>query len=98
MIIIPGQSGTYRHSRRRVTALLADSGLSLVFLRNAAEGRLTLRCLASLPIVLSAASGIRKRGGNGRSGVAWLAGGRAPSHGDAAHRGRTGAAGGTRRH
>src|ERR1039457_4379831 len=27
MIIIPGQSGTYRHSRRRVTALLADSGL-----------------------------------------------------------------------
>jgi len=27
MIIIPGQSGTYRHSRGRVTALLADSGL-----------------------------------------------------------------------
>ena len=27
MIIIPGQSGTYRHSRRRVTGLLADSGL-----------------------------------------------------------------------
>src|SRR5450755_669223 len=26
MIIIPGQSGTYRHSRGRVTALLADSG------------------------------------------------------------------------
>jgi hypothetical protein len=26
MIIIPGQSGTYRHSRRRVTGLLADSG------------------------------------------------------------------------
>jgi len=28
MIIIPGQSGTYRHSRGRVTALLADSGLN----------------------------------------------------------------------
>jgi hypothetical protein len=28
MIIIPGQSGTYRHSRRRFTALLADSGLT----------------------------------------------------------------------
>src|ERR1022692_2809397 len=27
MIIIPGQSGTYRHSRRRVTALIAESGL-----------------------------------------------------------------------
>jgi hypothetical protein len=27
--IIPGQSGTYRHSRERVTALLADSGLIL---------------------------------------------------------------------
>jgi hypothetical protein len=27
MIIIPGQSGTYRHSRRRVTDLLAESGL-----------------------------------------------------------------------
>jgi hypothetical protein len=29
MIIIPGQSGTYRHSRRRVTDLLAESGLSI---------------------------------------------------------------------
>jgi transposase-like protein len=28
MIIIPAQSGTYRHYRRRVTALLADSGLT----------------------------------------------------------------------
>ncbi len=28
MIIIPGQSGTYRHLRGRVTALLADSGLN----------------------------------------------------------------------
>src|SRR6266849_5843711 len=28
MIIIPAQSGTYRHSRRRVTDLLAESGLS----------------------------------------------------------------------
>src|ERR1039457_817520 len=27
MIIIPGQSGTYRHSQRRVTGLLAESGL-----------------------------------------------------------------------
>src|SRR5450631_2273024 len=26
MIIIPGQSGTYRHSHGRVTALLADTG------------------------------------------------------------------------
>jgi hypothetical protein len=26
MIIIPGQSGTYRHPRRRVDGLLADSG------------------------------------------------------------------------
>jgi hypothetical protein len=26
--IIPGQSGTYRHLQRRVTDLLADSGLS----------------------------------------------------------------------
>jgi hypothetical protein len=26
MIIIPGQSGTYRHSQRRVTGLLAESG------------------------------------------------------------------------
>ncbi|MGO9503206.1 MAG: alpha/beta hydrolase [Streptosporangiaceae bacterium] len=30
MIIIPAQSGTYRHYRRRVTALLADSGLITV--------------------------------------------------------------------
>jgi len=28
MIIIQGQSGTYRHSQRSVPALLADSGLS----------------------------------------------------------------------
>jgi len=27
-IIIPGQSGTYRHLRDRVTGLLADSGLN----------------------------------------------------------------------
>jgi hypothetical protein len=27
MIIIPGQGGTYRHSRGRVTHLLAESGL-----------------------------------------------------------------------
>jgi hypothetical protein len=28
MIIIPGQSGTYRHLKGRVTRLLADSGQS----------------------------------------------------------------------
>jgi len=28
MIIIPGQDGTYRHLRSRVTGLLADSGLN----------------------------------------------------------------------
>jgi hypothetical protein len=28
MIIIPGQSGTYRHLRGRVTHLLAEPGLS----------------------------------------------------------------------
>ena len=33
MIIIPGQSGTYRHSRRRVTDLLAESGLTLASCR-----------------------------------------------------------------
>jgi hypothetical protein len=31
-IIIPGQSGTYRHLRDRVTGLLADSGLTSVAL------------------------------------------------------------------
>jgi hypothetical protein len=31
MIIIPGQGGTYRHLRGRVTGLLAESGLSRFF-------------------------------------------------------------------
>ena|SRR5487761_1620102 len=40
MIIIPGQSGTYRHSRTRVTGLLAESGLIGAKLR---LGRVTVK-------------------------------------------------------
>jgi hypothetical protein len=50
MIIIPGQSGTYRHSQRRVTGLLAESGLSEVYVGALLSGfdrHLTLKDLVS---------------------------------------------------
>jgi hypothetical protein len=37
MIIIPGQDGTYRHLRSRVTGLLADSGLIAAYSKGVAD-------------------------------------------------------------
>src|SRR5258706_14214894 len=48
MITIPGQSGTYRHSRRRVTGLLADSGLIAADL--ALDQRVPFQCRISAPV------------------------------------------------